>query len=158
HDIPSVLEAVETPALLVDLDRLEANLDRAADYAARDGLDLRPHVKTHKASLVASAQLRRGARGLTCATPREAEVMAEECDDLLVAYPPIASPRARRLAALPPTVGLNVSLGSEQAGTEVARAARDARREVGVYVELDLGMRRVGVPSVDAAVALARYV
>ena len=157
-EIPSRLEAVETPALLVDLDRLEANLDRAADYAARYGLALRPHVKTHKSSFVASAQLRRGARGLTCATPREAEVMAEECDDLLVAYPPIASPRARRLAALPPMVGLTVSLDSEQAATELARAARDARREVGVYVELDLGMRRVGVPSVDAAVALARYV
>lgn len=157
-DIPSRLEAVETPALVVDLDRLEANLDRAADYAARHGIALRPHVKTHKSSFVASAQLRRGARGLTCATPREAEVMAEECDDVLVAYPPIASARARRLTALPSTLRLTVALDSEQAATELARAARDARREVGVYVELDLGMRRVGVPSVDAAVALARYV
>ena len=157
-EIPSRLEAVETPALLVDLDRLEANLDRAADYAARHGLALRPHVKTHKSSFVAAAQLRRGARGLTCATPREAEVMAEECDDVLVAYPPIASPRARRLTTLPPTVRLTVALDSEHAATELARAARDARREVGVYVELDLGMRRVGVPSVDAAVALARHV
>jgi D-serine deaminase-like pyridoxal phosphate-dependent protein len=157
-EMPSRLEAVETPALLVDLDRLDANLDRAADYAARHGLALRPHVKTHKSTYVAAAQLRRGARGLTCATPREAEVMSEECDDLLIAYPPVASPRARRLAALPSTVRLTVALDSEQAATELARAARDARREVGVYVELDLGMRRVGVASVDAAVALARYV
>ena len=52
-EIPSRLEAVETPALLVDLDRLDANLDRAADYAARHGLALRPHVKTHKSSYVA---------------------------------------------------------------------------------------------------------
>ncbi len=157
-EIPSRLEAVETPALVVDLDRLETNLDRAADYAARHGIALRPHVKTHKSSFVASAQLRRGARGLTCATPREAEVMAEECDDVLVAYPPVASPRARRLTALPETLRLTVALDSEHAATELARAARDARREVGVYVELDLGMHRVGVPSVDAAVALARYV
>ena len=114
-EIPSRLEAVETPALLVDLDRLEANLDRAADYAARHGLALRPHVKTHKSSFVAAAQLRRGARGLTCATPREAEVMAEECDDVLVAYPPIASPRARRLTALPAAVRLTVALDSEHA-------------------------------------------
>ena len=71
--------------------------------------------------------------------------MADECDDVLVAYPPVASPRARRLAALPPTVRVTVALDSEQAATELARAARDARREVGVYVELDLGMRRVGV-------------
>src|SRR6476659_6299080 len=93
-EMPSRLEAVETPALLVDLDRLDANLDRAAEYAARHGLALRPHVKTHKPTYVAAAQLRRGARGLTCATPREAEVMADECDDLLIAYPPVASPRA----------------------------------------------------------------
>src|SRR5258705_1727910 len=158
EEMPSRLEAVETPALLVDLDRLDANLDRAADYAARHGIALRPHVKTHKSTYVASAQLRRGARGLTCATPREAEVMAEECDDVLVAFPPVASPRARRLTALPSTVRLTVALDSEHAATELARAARDARREVGVYVELDLGIRRVGVASVEAAVALARHV
>jgi D-serine deaminase-like pyridoxal phosphate-dependent protein len=157
-EIPSRLDAVETPALLVDLDRLDANLDRAADYTARHGLALRPHVKTHKSSYVASAQLRRGARGLTCATPREAEVMSEECDDVLVAFPPVASPRARRLAALPSMLRLTVALDSEHAATELARAARDARREIGVYVELDLGMRRVGVAGVEAAVALARHV
>ena len=125
-EIPSRLEAVETPALVVDLDRLEANLDRAADYAARHGLALRPHVKTHKSSFVAAAQLRRGARGLTCATPREAEVMAEECDDVLVAYPPVARPRARRLAALPPTVRLTVALDSVHAATS-SRAPRVTR-------------------------------
>src|SRR3954468_7446308 len=97
---PLSLDSLETPAAVVDLDRLDRNLDRAADYAASHGLALRPHVKTHKSSYVASAQLRRGARGLTCATPREAEIMAEECDDVLVAFPPVASPRARRLAAL----------------------------------------------------------
>ena len=120
---------------------------------------MRPHVKTHKSPIVAAAQLRLGATGLTCATPREAEVMAEVCDDVLVAFPPVGrargrdgSPRCR------PSLRLTVALDSEQAATELARAARDARREVGVYVELDLGMRRVGVASVDAAVALARHV
>src|SRR4029078_12738414 len=147
----------ETPALLVDLDRLDANLDRAADYAASHGLVLCARAKTPKSSYIASAQLRRGARGLTCATPREAEVMSEECDDVLVAFPPVAGPRARRLTALPAAVRLTVALDSEHAATELARAARDARREVGVYVELDLGMRRVGVPSVADAAALARY-
>ena len=156
--MPSDLTAVETPALVVDLDRLDANLSRAAEYAASHGLALRPHVKTHKSPYVAAAQLRLGAKGLTCATPREAEVMAEVSDDVLLAYPPLGRARARRIAALPSSLRLIVALDSEQAASELARAARDARREIGVYVELDLGMHRVGTPTVDAAVALARHV
>ena len=156
--LPSDLAAMETPALVVDLDRLDANLSRAAEYAASHGLALRPHVKTHKSPYVAAAQLRLGAKGLTCATPREAEVMAEVSDDVLLAYPPLGRARARRIAALPPSLRLIVALDSEQAASELARAARDARREIGVYVELDLGMHRVGTPTVDGAVALARHV
>jgi D-serine deaminase-like pyridoxal phosphate-dependent protein len=156
--MPSDLAAVETPALVVDLDRLDANLSRAADYAASHGLALRPHVKTHKSPYVAAAQLRVGARGLTCATPREAEVMSEVSDDVLLAYPPVGRARARRIAALPESLRVTVALDSEQAASELARAARDARREIGVYVELDLGMHRVGAPTVDGAVALARHV
>jgi len=156
--MPSDLAAAETPALVVDLDRLDANLARAADYAASHGLALRPHVKTHKSPYVAAAQLRLGAKGLTCATPREAEVMSEVSDDVLLAYPPVGRARARRVAALAPSLRLIVALDSAQAASELARAARDARREIGVYVELDLGMHRVGMPTVDAAVALARHV
>ena len=156
--LSSDLAALETPALVVDLDRLDANLGRAAEYAASHGLALRPHVKTHKSPWVAAAQLRLGARGLTCATPREAEVMSEVSDDVLLAYPPVGRARARRIAGLPAPLRLTVALDSEQAATELARAARDARREIGVYVELDLGMRRVGAPTIDAAVALARHV
>ncbi|HKH90829.1 MAG TPA: alanine racemase [Gemmatimonadaceae bacterium] len=156
--MPNDLAAVETPALVVDLDRLDTNLARAAEYAATHGLALRPHVKTHKSPYVAAAQLRLGAKGLTCATPREAEVMSDVCDDVLLAYPPVGRARARRLAGLPSSLRVVAALDSEQAATELARAARDARREVGVYVELDLGMKRVGAPSEDAAVALARHV
>jgi D-serine deaminase-like pyridoxal phosphate-dependent protein len=149
---------LDTPALIVDLDRMERNLDRAASYAATHRLALRPHIKTHKSPWVASAQLTRGARGLTCATPFEAEVMAEVCDDLLMAYPPVGAVRAHRLATLPPHVRLTVALDSTQAIDELSRAAQLARRDVGVYVELDLGMRRVGVPRLDDALDLARRV
>ena len=62
-----------------------------ATYTALHGLALRPHVKTHKSPRIAADQLRLGALGLTCATPFEAEVMAESRDDLLVAYPPVGA-------------------------------------------------------------------
>lgn len=155
---PVSLDALETPAVVVDLDRMEHNLDTAAAYAAAHGLALRPHVKTHKSPVVASAQLARGARGLTCATPFEAEVMASVSDDILVAYPPVGAPRARRLAALPSRVRLTVALDSVQAIDEIAHAAQSADRLIDVYVELDLGMHRVGVPGVDDALALAARV
>lgn len=147
---------LETPALVVDLDRMERNLARVADYARAHGLALRPHVKTHKSTTVARAQLALGASGVTCATPREAEVMSAATSDVLVAFPPVGDTRARRLAALPHDVRLTVALDSLPAIQMLAAAARAADRTVGVYVELDVGMRRVGVADVDAAIALAR--
>jgi D-serine deaminase-like pyridoxal phosphate-dependent protein len=152
---------LETPVPLVDLDRLDRNLDRMAAYAAAHGLALRPHVKTHKSPRVAAMQLARGAVGLTCATPAELEVMSAAADDLLLAYPPVGAAKLRRVLALPDRVRLTVALDSAAAVDALAEAARGAEREVGVYVELDLGMRRVGLDAVDAvddALALARRV
>ncbi|HEY2378367.1 MAG TPA: alanine racemase [Gemmatimonadaceae bacterium] len=149
---------LETPLPIVDLDRLERNLDRAARYAASHNLALRPHIKTHKSPRLAAEQLKRGAVGLTCATPYEAEVMSEVADDILLAYPPVGALRARRIAALPDHVRLTVALDSVTATDDLAAAARAADREIGVYVELDLGMHRVGLPVVDDAIALARRV
>ncbi len=150
--------SIETPAAVVDLDRLDRNLTRAADYAAAHGLALRPHVKTHKSVHVAQAQLRLGAHGLTCATPFEAEVMSSVCDDILLAYPPVGAARATRLAALPARVRVTVALDSERAISDVGVAARAAKRTIGAYVELDLGMHRVGVPSLEDGLRLARRV
>ncbi|HEX9895244.1 MAG TPA: alanine racemase [Gemmatimonadales bacterium] len=148
---------LETPVPLVDLDRLERNLDRMARYAAGYGLGLRPHIKTHKATRVAQEQARRGALGLTCATPREAEVMATVTPDILVAHPPVGQ-KADRLMRLPVNADLMVALDSLEAVENLAEAARRHQRRVRVLVELDLGMHRVGVPVVEQAIALARAV
>ena len=152
------LDELETPAPLVDLARMERNLDRMAAYAADHGLALRPHIKTHKTPWLAAEQLRRGAMGVTCATPREAEVMSEVADDVLLAYPAVGSLKARRVAALPRDVHLTVALDSTRAADDLADAAREAGRRVRVFVECDMGMRRVGVQTPDDAVALVRHV
>lgn len=152
------LDERETPAPVVDLGRMERNLDQMAAYAAAHNLALRPHIKTHKTPWLAAEQLRRGAIGVTCATPREAEVMSEVADDLLLAYPAIGSAKARRMAGLPADVRLTVALDSTRAADDLADAAREAGRRVGVLVECDMGMRRVGVQTPDDAVALARHV
>ena len=148
---------LETPVPLVDLDRLDRNIDRMAKYAASHQLGLRPHIKTHKALRVASEQIEHGAVGLTCATPREAEVMGRVSRDLLVAHPPVGL-KADRLARLPADVNLMVALDSIESVETLAKAARAANRPVRVLVELDLGMHRVGVPAVEQAIALAKLV
>jgi len=161
HPPPStavIFPELETPAPIVDLDRLERNLDRAARYAAEHRLGLRPHIKTHKSPRLGAEQMKRGAVGLTCATPFEAEVMSEVADDLLLAYPPVGPLRAKRVANLPDHVRLTVALDSATAVDDLAKAACAAEREISVYVELDLGMHRVGLPVVDDAIALARRI
>lgn len=152
------LPALETPVPLVDLDRMEGNLQRMADYTSRHGLALRPHIKTHKTPWIGARQVALGAVGLTCATPREAEEMSAAANDLLVAYPPIGDARLRRLMSLPASLRLTIALDSAIAARQLGDAARAASRKVGVYVELDLGMRRVGVASAGDAIEIARIV
>ena len=156
--MPMTLAELETPVPVVDLDRLAGNLDRAAAYATAHRLSLRPHIKTHKSPRIASEQMRRGAVGVTCATPFEAEVMSQVCGDILIAYPPVGAARAGRLTSLPETVKLTVALDSHAAINDITAAARREDRPIGVYVELDLGMHRVGVPGIGDALTLARAV
>jgi len=152
------IDQLETPAALVDLDRLSSNLDRMAEYTAIHGLSLRPHVKTHKSPRIAAAQLRLGAVGLTCATPRELEVMSDVTSDLLLNYPLLGAPKLARALSLPAKVQLTVAVDSMLAVDALAATARVVDRPVRVYVELDLGMHRVGVQGVEDAIALARHV
>lgn len=153
---PTLIEQLETPCALVDLDRLAHNLDRMAAYSVLHGLALRPHVKTHKSPRIAAEQMRLGAVGLTCATPRELEVMSATCDDLLLAHPPVGAAKVRRVLSISRDVNLTVALDSIEAAEPLADAAEAMRREVGVYVEVDVGMRRVGVRTPVEAVAIAR--
>ncbi|HNV75679.1 MAG TPA: alanine racemase [Gemmatimonadaceae bacterium] len=155
---PTRLDQMETPAALVDLDILAQNIDRMAEYSALHGLSLRPHVKTHKSPRIAAEQLRLGAVGLTCATPRELEVMSDVTSDLLLNYPLLGAPKLARALSLPREVQLTVAVDSMIAVDALAATARIMDRPVRVYVELDLGMHRVGVQSVDDAIALAMRV
>jgi D-serine deaminase-like pyridoxal phosphate-dependent protein len=143
---------LETPALIVDLDRLERNLARAAAYADEHGLGLYPHVKTHKTLEIARMQLDAGARGLTVAKPSEAQVFAEAgLGPLLLHYPAAGPAKAERIAALAAAGPLTVALDSLAAAEPLAAVEAD------VLIELDVGLRRTGVTPSEA-VELARAV
>ena len=153
---PRTVHDLDTPVPLVDVDRMHANLRRAAEYCRAHRLAWRPHAKTHKSPALAAEQVRAGAVGVTVATVREAEVMAQAVDDLLLAYPPLGRGKLERLMALPERVRLTVALDSVEALQGLGEAARAAGRTVGVLVEVDAGMGRVGVQSAGQAMALAR--
>jgi len=153
------ISELDTPALLIDLDRLEANLKRAADYCGQHGLRLRPHTKTHKNPAIGHMQVELGAAGLTVAKVGEAEVMvASGAPDLLVAYPIIGASKLRRLMAVAKTTRVTVALDSFEAAEGLSQGASAAGLTVGVLVEADLGMNRCGLAPGDELVALARRV
>jgi D-serine deaminase-like pyridoxal phosphate-dependent protein len=136
---------LETPALVVDLDRLERNLGRAAAYADEHSLGLYPHVKTHKTMEIARLQLDRGARGLTVAKPTEAQVFAAAgLGPLVLHYPAVGRGKAERIAELAAAVPLTIALDS------LAVAEPIAAVEAEVLIELDVGLGRTGVTPREA--------
>lgn len=153
--VHSSLSAVETPAGVADLAKVRANLERVVTYCREHGIEWRPHIKTHKCTRLARLQVEAGVSGLTVATPREAEVMSTVCDDLLLAYPIMGDSKLDRVMAIPEHVRLTVGLDSEVALGSVAAAAQRAGRSVRILIEVDLGMSRVGLETVDAVVDLA---
>lgn len=140
-------QEIETPALVADLDRLEANIARMSRRATAGGVMLRPHAKTHKSMHVAALQLASGAAGMTVATLAEAELFADGgCDDLFIAYPVWAGGgRAPRVRALHERIRLRVGVDNVAAAETLARAVRGAATPLEVMIELDSGGKRTGV-------------
>lgn len=150
--------ALDTPAMLVDLQIVRANIERAAKQARRAGLALRPHIKTHKSPWIAGLQRDAGATGLCVATVGEAEVMASHgFDDITVGYPIVGERKLARLAAVCERAAISLVADSEDLLGPYGRLASRVRQVVPVLVEVDTGMHRVGVAP-DGVVKLAHAV
>jgi D-serine deaminase-like pyridoxal phosphate-dependent protein len=150
---------LSTPALTVDLDVLEANLDRMSAFCSERKLGLRPHTKTHKTPAIAKMQLARGAVGLTVAKVGEAEVMAEAGPaEILVAFPVMGTEKLRRLAGLAGSRSCIISLDSEVVARQLSAAAAEHGVTFGVLVEFDAGLGRCGLEPGPACVELARAI
>ena len=150
---------ISTPALIVDIDVLEQNLERMASYCREHKIGLRPHTKTHKTPEVARMQADHGAVGLTVAKVGEAEVMVNSgLDEVLVAYPVFGAEKADRLAALARDRHILVSLDDEATAQGLARAAVSHESNIGVLVEFDAGLHRCGLEPGPACVELANKI
>ena len=153
------LEDLDTPALIVDLDGLEDNLDRYQRYFDEHRIGLRPHIKTHKCLAIAHMQMQRGAIGIACQKLGEAEVMAAGGidQDILIPYNIIGRQKLERLTALARRVGrLTLAADSEYTVNGLSNAAQTAGVVVGVVVEL--GQGRTGVESPQQAAELGRKI
>ncbi|HEV2560428.1 MAG TPA: D-TA family PLP-dependent enzyme [Microvirga sp.] len=148
-----------TPAVVIDLDRVERNIARLQAACDAAGVANRPHIKTHKSPVLAKMQRDAGARGITCQKLGEAEVMAEAgFDDILVSYNILGEEKLGRLATLMRRARMVVAADNPVTVAGLPRAAEIAGRDLDVVVECDTGQKRAGVETPGEAVALAHSI
>jgi D-serine deaminase-like pyridoxal phosphate-dependent protein len=147
-----------TPAVVIDLDRVERNIARVQAACDAAGLRNRPHIKTHKSPVIARLQRDAGAQGITCQKLGEAEIMAAAgLDDILISYNILGEHKLDRLGALLRSgVGVTVAADNPVTVAGLPRAAALAERPLPVVVECDTGRKRAGVETPGEAIALAR--
>lgn len=157
------VDAIDTPALVVDLDAVNRNLQRMAAFADKHGLRLRPHAKMHKSIEFARMQLQAGAIGLCVQTVAEAEALAAGgINDLFISNEVVSSGKLRRVAALAHQLKarggqLAIAVDSAEGIERLAQAMQLTRAVIDVFVEVDIGQGRCGVPPGRQAVELVRH-
>ncbi len=152
--------ALNTPVLVIERDALQRNIEAMAAFARQHGVALRPHAKTHKSVDIARLQMAAGAAGVCCAKMGEAEALAAGGINAILITSPVVTPQAiARLAALHGRIGdLRVVADNPENVAALAAAMKGASRPLPVVVDIDPGIRRTGVSSPEAAVALAKQI
>lgn len=149
------IPSVDTPALVIDEHRLDANIDRWAATADTRGVALRPHVKTHKSPVIAAKQRDAGAIGITVATLSEAKLFADNgFTDIFQAYPLwVSDHKMSTLRNLHENITFTVGIDSIDSAERLA-AAVAGMKPLRVAIEIDSGQHRTGV-SPDAVIQIA---
>ena len=154
-----IVTAIDTPALIVDLDAFERNLDAMAAFGKQIGIAIRPHAKTHKSPVIAMMQIARGAVGQCCQKVSEAEILVDGgVTDVLVSNEVIGAAKLDRLAALARRATISICVDSQGGVDQLAAAAQRHGVTINVLVEIDVGQRRCGVAPGAAAADLAARV
>ena len=152
------VDAIDTPALVIELDAMERNLAAMAAFARDHGLRLRPHAKMHKSAAIATLQMQHGAVGVCVQKVGEAEALVDAgVGDVYISNEVIDPPKLARVAALAGRATLAIAVDSALGVDRLAAALRAAGTQLDVFVEIDVGHGRCGVAPV-AAGALAHQV
>lgn len=149
---------LDTPALCVDLDAMQRNIDRMARTIIGNGKNWRPHTKGQKIPAIAHQEIAAGAIGVTCAKLGEAEVMAGAgIRDILIANQIVGREKVTRLANLQPHADVMVAIDSPENAAEISDAARAKGVTIRVLVELNVGLNRAGVQPGEDSLRLSEY-
>ena len=153
------VDELDTPCILIDLDRVERNLKRLQEYCDAHGIANRPHIKTHKIPEFAKRQVALGAKGIACQKLGEAEVMADAgLDDILIPYNLVGPNKLRRAVDLARRVTLSLTCDSADTAEGLSAAFDAAGLSVALQVECDTGGKRCGAQDPAGAAALARRI
>jgi D-serine deaminase-like pyridoxal phosphate-dependent protein len=153
------VEDLDTPALVLDIDIAQRNIDRMADFFAGKHCKLRPHFKNHKCPQLMKRQLVREAVGVTCAKVGEAEVCVRRgMTDVLIANQVVGARKIERLLNLIDPALVRVAVDDADNCREISRMAEAAGKQVGVLVEVEIGMKRCGVMPGEPTLELARLI
>jgi D-serine deaminase-like pyridoxal phosphate-dependent protein len=153
------IDDLETPALVVDLDRMEKNIRRMVKFTRECGVELRPHVKTHKVPDIAKMQLDAGSRGVCLQKVSEVEVFAwEGIDDIFLTNEVVVPEKLQRLASVAEKAHVGVAVDDLGVVMGMGRIFKERGSEADVYVDVDVGMHRCGLSDPAAAANLARAV
>lgn len=155
---PKTIHDLETPSILIDLDKMQNNIQRMQAYCDNLGINFRPHIKTHKIPAIAQLQLDAGAIGIACQKVSEAEVFAEAgIMDIQLPYNIVGAKKTQRLAELAKTCKISVSADHATVVSGLATAAKAANSIIHVLVELGTDIQRTGAP-VENAISIAKQI
>ena len=158
-EIGMALEEVDTPALLIDLDAFERNLQHMAGAVAGSSVRLRPHAKTHKCAVIAQRQMALGAVGVCCQKVGEAEAMVYGgVSNVLISNQVVGAAKLKRLAALAQQAQIYVCADDAGNVGDLSEVAVAYKIKLPVLVEIDVGARRCGVEPGDSALGLAQQI
>ena len=150
---------LSTPALVLDVNILKANMEAMDRILDGKTLKLRPHYKSHKCAAIAKWQIQKGAVGMTCAKLSEAEDLCDAgVEDILLANQVTDPAKVRRLAELANYCQLTVCVDDHENIRELSVAAKNCGATIRCLVEYDVGMRRCGVTAKEEVLALAQEI
>lgn len=157
--VGDTLDAIDTPALVIDLDAFDRNLRKMADFARDAGVRLRPHAKTHRSTAVALRQIALGAIGQCCQKVGEAEVLVRGgVRDVLVTNEIVDERKLRRLAALAREATIGLCFDAAEPVALASRVAQEMGVHLDALVEIEVGMQRCGIAPGAPAAALAQHI
>src|SRR5258706_3836896 len=150
---------LDTPALLLDMDCMESNLSQMAGFLSRTPAALRPHFKNHRILALAQKQIRAGAIGMTSARLRQAELLVDHgIKSVLIANEIAGDGKIKQFAELSKLADVIVAVDNEKVVADMARISRNQNVSLNVLVDIDVGLKRCGVATTEAAGRLAQIV